>query len=235
MADIKISELGAASAVNATDSFPMTSSGVTLKATAQQIKNYMGVGNLTDLSTDNKTNLVAAINEVDEHADTAQVTANNAQQMIAPILSSLVAPSGGLESGDQFIYNGLLYKATAAIAQGGTITIGDNCTLADSVTEQIVNLSGIVNQKENVIRFDASGNTVKDFMTAILNRIINEAPVGSNAIYGVWTGHSYYCGTYYKPTRTVVTFFVNMSQTIYTCDYSENIQLLVSQTNMTIL
>ena len=59
--------------------------------------------------------------------------------MIAPILTSLVAPSGGLSTGDQFIYSGLLYKATAAIAQGGTIVIGSsgNAVLADSVTEQI--------------------------------------------------------------------------------------------------
>jgi hypothetical protein len=74
-----------------------------------------------------------------------EVLASNAQQMIAPILSSLVAPSGGLESGDQFIYNGLLYKATAAIAQGGTIIINGNCTLANSVTEQMNELeTGVI-------------------------------------------------------------------------------------------
>lgn len=99
------------------------------------------IGDLDDLSTDDKSSVVDAINEVDGHADNAQTSANNAQQMIAPILSSLVAPSGGLASGDQFIYNGLLYKATAAIAQGGTITINGNCTLADSVTKQIKNMS----------------------------------------------------------------------------------------------
>lgn len=57
--------------------------------------------------------------------------------IIAPVLSTLVAPSGGLASGDQFVYNGLLYKATAAIAQGGTITIDGNCALANSITEQL--------------------------------------------------------------------------------------------------
>ena len=85
--------------------------------------------------------LVAAINEVNTKVSKTEVLASNAQQMIAPILTSLVAPAGGLAIGDQFIYNGLLYKATAAIAQGGTITINGNCALADSVTGQIKTLS----------------------------------------------------------------------------------------------
>ena len=59
-----------------------------------------------------------------------------AVQMIAPIESTLVA-SKAYAVGDQFVYEGLLYKATAAIAEGGTITIGTNVSLADSVTEQI--------------------------------------------------------------------------------------------------
>jgi hypothetical protein len=72
--------------------------------------------------------------------DSASDKADAAQQMIAPILSSLVAPSGGLASGDQFIYNGLLYKATASVAQGGTIVINSNAELADCVTKQIKKL-----------------------------------------------------------------------------------------------
>jgi hypothetical protein len=94
------------------------------------------VGTLSSLSTTDKTSAVAAINEVDAHADNAQATANAAQQMIAPIQSNLTA-SKAYAVGEQFVYNGLLYKATAAIAQGGTITINGNCELADSVTEQL--------------------------------------------------------------------------------------------------
>ena len=137
MADIKISELGAVNAVNNTDIFPMTSAGITVKATAQQIKNYMGVGNIADLNTTDKTSAVTAINEVDTNADAAQASANNAQQMIAPIQNNLTA-SKAYAVGEQFVYNGLLYKVTAAITQGGTITIDGNCELADSVTKQLV-------------------------------------------------------------------------------------------------
>lgn len=106
-----------------------------------QITQISKIGNLSDLNTTDKSSAVAAINEVNTKVSKTEVLASNAQQMIAPILSSLVAPTGGLASGDQFIYQGLLYKATAAIAQGGTITINGNCTLADSVTEQIKTLS----------------------------------------------------------------------------------------------
>ena len=59
------------------------------------------------------------------------------QQLIAPVLTSLVAPTGGFSTGQQFIYNGLLYKATADISQGSTIVIDGNAELADCVTKQI--------------------------------------------------------------------------------------------------
>lgn len=124
---------------------------------------YGKIGDLSDLTTDDKASLVNAINEVDGHADTAQASANSAQQMIAPILTSLVAPSGGLESGDQFIYQGLLYKVTAAIAQGGTITINGNCELADSVTEQLKDISDRVSANNfgievNITSYNSSTN-----------------------------------------------------------------------------
>ena len=56
--------------------------------------------------------------------------------LIAPVETSNVASQQYL-TGDQFVYNGLLYKATTTIAQGGTITVGSNCQLADIVTKQI--------------------------------------------------------------------------------------------------
>lgn len=156
MADIKISELGSAASVNDTDVIPMTASGITVKATASLLKNYMGVGALSSLATDDKTSLVNAINEVDSHADATQ-------QMIAPVLSALVAPAGGLASGDQFIYNGLLYKATAAIAAGGTITINGNCEIADDLTKQINQIDNFILNKTPVLLYAQTNasNTVR--------------------------------------------------------------------------
>jgi hypothetical protein len=97
------------------------------------------IGDLSNLTTDDKTSLVNAINEVDAHVDNAQASVNNAQQMIAPIQTTLTA-SQNYAIGEQFVYNGLLYKATAAIAQGGAITIDGNCESAENVTEQILKI-----------------------------------------------------------------------------------------------
>lgn len=61
---------------------------------------------------------------------------SSVEQMIAPVEASTTA-SQSYAIGEQFILNGTLYTATAAITAGGTITIGGNCTASDSVTEQI--------------------------------------------------------------------------------------------------
>lgn len=201
----------------------------------KQIKSAKdAIGNLASLTTNAKSNSVAAINEVNTKVSKTSVLASNIESSIATIQTTLVA-SKAYAVDEQFVYNGLLYKATAAIAQGGTITIGGNCTLADSVTEQIVNLSGTVSQKATIMRFDASGSTVKDFMTALLNRIINEASIGGGMIYGTWIDKNFFFGTYYKANNMIVTFFVNMTHTIYACDYIENVRWIVAQANMTVL
>lgn len=58
------------------------------------------------------------------------------EQMIAPVETSTTA-SQSYAIGEQFILNGTLYTATAAITAGGTITVNGNCTASDTVTEQI--------------------------------------------------------------------------------------------------
>lgn len=61
---------------------------------------------------------------------------NSLGKMIAPVQSDLSADKE-YKIGEQFIYNGILYEATALISNGGTITIGGNCSTADDVTSQI--------------------------------------------------------------------------------------------------
>lgn len=65
-----------------------------------------------------------------------QDAVDKSQAMIATVQPNLTAIKA-YAKGEQFVYNGLLYKVTTAINSGGTITIGGNCELADSVTEQI--------------------------------------------------------------------------------------------------
>ena len=75
----------------------------------------------------------------------------DAQQMIAPIQTTLVALKA-YAVGEQFVYNGLLYEVTVAIASGGTITINANCKLADNVTNQILLLTSELNKLKNATR-----------------------------------------------------------------------------------
>ena len=58
------------------------------------------------------------------------------QTVIATRQSNLVA-SKAYVIGEQFVYNNVLYRATAAIAKNATITIGGNATTADDISTQI--------------------------------------------------------------------------------------------------
>lgn len=58
------------------------------------------------------------------------------QSVIATRQSNLIA-SKAYVIGEEFIYNNVLYRATAAIAKNATITIGGNATTADSISSQI--------------------------------------------------------------------------------------------------
>lgn len=62
------------------------------------------------------------------------------QSVIATRQSNLIA-SKAYVIGEQFVYNNILYKATAAIAKNATITIGGNATTADDISTQISNIA----------------------------------------------------------------------------------------------
>lgn len=60
--------------------------------------------------------------------------------MIAPVQANLIAIQK-YEIGEQFIYDGVLYTATALISKDGTITINGNCSKASDIVSQISNLA----------------------------------------------------------------------------------------------
>lgn len=90
-------------------------------------------GDISDLNTE-----VGAHDTAISNLQTA-VSGKANESIIAPVEASLTA-SRAYAIGEQFIYTGTLYTATAAITAGGTITIGGNCTASDTVTEQIANV-----------------------------------------------------------------------------------------------
>ena len=63
MADIKISQLGAAASISDSQETPVVDNGSTVKATMAQIKDFVA-GGLANLKTTVKTSIVGAINEV---------------------------------------------------------------------------------------------------------------------------------------------------------------------------
>ena len=69
---------------------------------------------------------------------------DGSQRLIAPVLNSTTATQNW-EVGQEFILDGNLYKVTTAISSGSQIIVSGssaNCELADTVTEQIVNVAG---------------------------------------------------------------------------------------------
>jgi len=72
MADIKISQLGAAASISDSQITPIVDSGTTVKATMEQIKDY-AAGGLSNLDTTDKSSPVAAINEVNAEAKLKKV------------------------------------------------------------------------------------------------------------------------------------------------------------------
>lgn len=75
------------------------------------------------------------------------------QSVIATRQSNLIA-SKDYVIGEQFVYNNILYRATAAIARNATITIGGNATTADSISSQISNMFKYVANSETYYNMD---------------------------------------------------------------------------------
>lgn len=66
----------------------LNADGVT-SASGASTANTTAIGTLANLTTDAKTNLVSAVNEVDSHADSAQTTANTASLNASTALNGL--------------------------------------------------------------------------------------------------------------------------------------------------
>lgn len=155
MADINQVQLPDGSQYNITD----TTSGYATQSYVQSAisgitKATIGLGNVDNTSDANKPVSTAQQTALDGKTDTS---------VIAYTETSTTATKR-YEIGDQFILNGVLYTAAAIIANGGTITVGTNCTASDTVIEQVESLEDSAN-----INYDntASGLTATKVKTAI--------------------------------------------------------------------
>lgn len=106
-----------------------------------------------------------------EAANSAAASAAAAAGYVAPVEATSTA-SAAYAVGKYFIYNGELYAATAAIAQGGTITPGTNCETVPgglggevgelkSTIDEILDIETIPSKNINMTPYPSSG-TVSD-------------------------------------------------------------------------
>lgn len=111
------------------------------------------------------TNAQDALDELHGIADDAADGVDDLMSMVAPTETTSTA-SQAYSVGDQFIYNGQLVKATAAIAEGGTITVGSggNCVVADDLVTQV--------GREAYIVVDSTGKTYGQAITLLYQKIL---------------------------------------------------------------
>ena len=114
------------------------------------------VGNLdtdlTNLSGDldgEKAKITALQNkELSQDTEIARVE-RNAQDMITAYNEASATSTHAYAVGDYFIYNNVLYQATAAIAVGATIVPDTNCTTTN-VTSELIQLNTSLTNKQNI-------------------------------------------------------------------------------------
>ena len=108
------------------------------------------------------------------------------ETVVAPVETSTTA-SQAYSSGDQFIYNGKLYEATASIASGGTITIGTNCKLASTLVEQMKHGFYELWKGSSSASFAGQTVTINDIDTSKIDRIDLEMELWASELMGSQT------------------------------------------------
>ena len=99
------------------------------------------IGTLANLTTDAKTNTVAAINEVDSHADTAQTTANSAASTANSANTVATALSAFLDINSFTDYD---TTNMAIITGGGTLRSNSHITVARNTDGSLGKIYGVI-------------------------------------------------------------------------------------------
>lgn len=136
---------------------------------------------------------VTESNSVEEQIETNlssinTINSNKLNQTVIATRQANLTASKAYAIGDQFVYNNTLYRVTAAIASGETITIGGNATAADNITSQISNLASIYTYT-NPTNILSSNAPVIAAYAIKQGRIVNLSLVFSNyrLVQGDWT------------------------------------------------
>ena len=132
MADIKISQLGAAASISDSQITPIVDSGTTVKATMAQIKDY-AAGGLSNLTTTDKSSPVAAINEINGLYPTYVKTISSVSSLPQTIndansTSDMVAINAEFSSASAYV-NATVTTSTGSVTISGTISGTTDITL----------------------------------------------------------------------------------------------------------
>lgn len=137
MADIKISQLGAAATLTGTEVFPESNSGVTYKTTAQQIKDFaIGTTSITGIGDGTPTGAIK--NLYDTAKDKVLVLANVA---CAATTGNFATINNAAITPDHIVVD-VVYANPAAITSddvtgttsNGTLVLNGTCVSATSAT-----------------------------------------------------------------------------------------------------
>ena len=131
MADIKISQLGAAASISDSQVTPVVDSGTTVKATMAQIKDYVA-GGLANLKTTVKTSIVGAINEIFDMAVTnepLELSKSSVSSLPTTISAAEITADMKCKPGD------ILLSNSAAMTGDWTITTASgSVTISGSIS-----------------------------------------------------------------------------------------------------
>lgn len=130
MADIKISQLGAAASISDSQETPVVDNGSTVKATMAQIKDYVA-GGLANLKTTVKTSIVGAINEVFDMAvdnRDLEVTKSAVSSLPTTITAAEITSDMIVKQGDISLSNG-----SAMVGEWTITTTSGSVTISGSI------------------------------------------------------------------------------------------------------
>ena len=132
MADIKISQLGAAASISDSQVTPVVDSGTTVKATMAQIKDY-AAGGLSNLTTAAKSSPVAAINEINGYYPVYVKTISSVSSLPqtvndANITSDMVAINAEYSNASAYV-NATVTTSNGSVTLSGTISGTTDITL----------------------------------------------------------------------------------------------------------
>lgn len=114
------------------------------------------IGKLSNLNTTDKSSTVAAINEVDAHADTAQSKADIVQTQVSDS-SDAYNPTKSYKIGDLCIYNNVLYRCTTACSAGSWAT-NQSCFTSDTLVRAVNGINDNYNIKGWTKLYIAAGS-----------------------------------------------------------------------------